>query len=79
MVPGEIVYFDLINGPKGYFANNIVSKHRLNSKVRHSDKIYIHYYYTYKKMMDKILDEEIEDDTSSDVVNGGGSSDINDS
>ncbi|KAM0676936.1 hypothetical protein BDAP_002529 [Binucleata daphniae] len=53
-------FFELDEGPRGYLARNVCSKVRIKDKL--SEKrvysIYYHYYYSFKKIMDAMVENE---------------------
>lgn len=57
LIPGENVFFELIKGPRGYLARNVTSKNKANVKV---NNIYYHYYYSFRKIVDDMIEDEIE-------------------
>lgn len=61
LLPNEKIEFDLEQGPRGYLAKNVTSKIRIRDKKfdKKVSNIYYHYYYSFKKIVDITVENEI--------------------
>lgn len=63
LIPNETVEFELARGPRGYLARNVISKNRAPDKLKmgKSNNIYYHYYYSFKKILDEMIKNLVEE------------------
>lgn len=61
LIPGENVEFDLIKGPRGFLAKNVTSRNKVKKNFdRKVNSIYYHYYYSFRKIMDGMIENVID-------------------
>ncbi|KAM0687008.1 hypothetical protein COBT_001758 [Conglomerata obtusa] len=62
LIPNERIDFELVKGPRGYLAKNVASKNKIREKSfdKKVNNIYYHYYYSFRKIMDGMIESEID-------------------
>lgn len=60
LLPQQICEFELVKGPRGYLAKNVTSEHKTQSHGQKSNDIYYHYYHSFRKIMSKMIEDEID-------------------
>lgn len=60
LIPNEKVEYELFKGPRGYLAKNVSTNNIIRGMK--NNNIYYHYYYSFRKIVDGILQVESEKD-----------------
>lgn len=62
LIPNEPVEFELSKGPRGYLAKNVMSKNKAPERFPKGkgNNIYYHYYYSFRKIMDGMIENVVE-------------------
>lgn len=65
LLPKQICEFELAKGPRGYLAKNVTSEHKISEnkndfRNKQSNDIYHHYYHSFRKIMSKMIEDEIK-------------------
>ncbi|EPR77942.1 Cold-shock DNA-binding protein [Spraguea lophii 42_110] len=68
LIPGQDVNFEVVKGPKGFLAKNVSSNSKtpecqlpddIDEKMKDNMSIFYHYLYSFRKVMDGVLNDEI--------------------
>lgn len=60
LLPQQICEFELVKGPRGYLAKNVTSEHKTEARGQKTNDIYYHYYHSFRKIMSKMIEDEID-------------------
>lgn len=60
LLPNQICEFELVKGPRGYLAKNVTSEHVIPDQNNKNNDIFHHYYHSFRKIMSKMIEEEIK-------------------
>lgn len=60
LLPQQVCEFELVKGPRGYLARNVTSENKSQNKSFKHNDIYHHYYHSFRKIMSKMIEDEIK-------------------